>query len=114
MIVSSVAALGGAPRYSSYAASKGGLVSLGRSIALGYAKQAIRCNVVCPGALTTMPNQELVADPEAWAKRVTANIPLGRLGRHDEIAPMIVFLASSAASYATGGVFVIDGGLTVA
>ena len=55
-----------------------------------------------------------MADPEGWAKRVSARIPLGRLGRHDEIAPMIVFLASSAASYATGGVFVVDGGLTVA
>lgn len=113
VIVSSVAALGGSSRNSSYSASKGGLVSLGRTIALGYAKQGIRCNIVCPGALVTMPNQELVADPQGVAARVSAKVPMGRLGKHEEIAPTIVFLASSASSYTTGSVVVVDGGLTV-
>ncbi len=114
VIVSSVAALGGSRRNSSYSASKGGLIALGRTVALGYAGHGIRCNIVCPGALSRMPNHDLVTEAAGWRQRLSDKIPLGRLGEPEEIAPMIVFLASPAASYATGGVFVVDGGLTIA
>jgi NAD(P)-dependent dehydrogenase (short-subunit alcohol dehydrogenase family) len=113
VIVSSVTGLVGvAPQNPAYTASKGALISFGRALAVQYAPQGIRCNVVCPGALEATPDFELIAEPAARERRLVPQIPLGRLGRFEEIAPMIAFLASSDASYATGGVFVVDGGLT--
>ncbi|MCC6627908.1 MAG: SDR family oxidoreductase [Chloroflexi bacterium] len=113
IIVSSVTALAGlAPQNPAYTASKGGLLALGRALAVQYGPQRIRVNVVCPGALAAPPDVERLADPVAREHRLANQIPLGRLGEFDEIAPMLVFLASDDARYATGGVFVVDGGLT--
>jgi NAD(P)-dependent dehydrogenase (short-subunit alcohol dehydrogenase family) len=112
VIVSSVTAVVGvAPQNPSYTASKGGLVALGRALAVQYAPDNIRCNIVCPGALEAPPDVEEI-DNAARARRMVAQIPLGRLGRFEEIAPFVAFLASDDASYMTGGVHLIDGGLS--
>lgn len=113
VLVSSVTALAGlAPQNPAYTATKGGLVALGRAMAVQYGPLGIRVNVVCPGALEATPDFEEHPDPNGRSQRLAPQIPLGRLGRFDEIAPMIVFLASDEARYASGGVFVVDGGLT--
>ncbi|HXI15833.1 MAG TPA: SDR family oxidoreductase [Chloroflexota bacterium] len=115
IVVSSITAVvAGAPQNPAYTASKGALVSFGRALAVQYAKDNIRCNVVCPGALEHPPDDELLGGDgmEARQARVLPNIPMGRMGRFDEIAPMITFLASEDASYCTGGVFLVDGGYT--
>jgi NAD(P)-dependent dehydrogenase (short-subunit alcohol dehydrogenase family) len=113
IIVSSVTALAGlAPQNPAYTASKGGLLALGRALAVQYGPELIRVNVVCPGALEAPPDVEQLGDPAGRERRLSPQIPLGRLGAFEEIAPMIVFLASDDARYATGGVFVVDGGLT--
>ena len=113
ILVSSVTALAGlAPQNPAYTATKGGVLALGRAMAVEYGPVGIRVNVVCPGALEAPPDVEQLADPAARERRLAGQIPLGRLGAFDEIAPMIAFLASDDARYATGGVFVVDGGLT--
>lgn len=115
VVVSSVTALAGlAPQNPAYTSTKGGMVSFGRALAIQYAKDNIRCNVVCPGALENPPDVELLGTqgPKAREDRLIPQIPLGRLGSFEEIAPMVAFLASDDSSYVTGGVFVVDGGLT--
>lgn len=111
VVVSSVTALVGvAPQNPAYTASKGGLLALGRALAIQHAPDGIRVNVVCPGALEAPPNVERLADPAARERRLSSQVPLGRLGRYDEIAPMIAFLASDDASYVSGQIIYVAGG----
>jgi NAD(P)-dependent dehydrogenase (short-subunit alcohol dehydrogenase family) len=112
VIISSITALvGAAAQNPAYTASKGGILALGRSMAVQYGPAGIRVNMVCPGPLEQPPMADQI-DLAARERRLGDQVPLGRLGRADEIAPMIAFLASTDSSYATGGTFVIDGGYT--
>jgi len=114
VIVASVTGLHGWSRNVSYMTGKTGLIGLGRYIGVHYAKYGIRCNTVCPGALERTPNHDRHPDPEGRRRNTTERIPLGRLGTPEDIAPLITFLTTDDASYATGANFVVDGGLTVA
>jgi len=110
--VSSVAGLVGMPRCAGYAASKGGVRLLTKSIALETAAEGIRVNSVHPGVIQTDIQKVSMADGGEQSKRIHATIPMKRMGRPEEIAAMVLFLASDESSYITGGEFVVDGGLT--
>lgn len=113
VIISSITALTGTSANVSYMSGKTGLLGLNRYIAVHYAKRGIRCNAVLPGALERTPDHEDHPDATGRQKTLEAKIPLGRLGTPEDIAPTVAFLCSDAASYATGGEFVVDGGVTV-
>jgi len=110
--VSSTNGLIGNPGLGAYTASKHGVIGLSRSAALDYAARGIRVNVVCPGAVhTPMVERAIAAYPEAM-RTVIESIPLGRLGRPEEIASAVVWLSSPQASFAIGTILVVDGGYT--
>jgi len=114
VIVSSITGLNGRTPNVSYMTAKTGLLGLNRHIAVHYARHGIRCNAVCPGALEQTPDWGQHPDPDGRKISMEAGIPLGRLATPEDIAPWIAFLASDAASYATGGYHVVDGGMTIA
>ena len=94
-----------------YGMTKGGLNILTRCVALDYAKQNIRCNAVLPGLIDTPMAADLIENPERKAQ-VLAAYPLSRVGTPEEVANMVLYLASDEAAWVTGSLFTIDGGLT--
>jgi NAD(P)-dependent dehydrogenase (short-subunit alcohol dehydrogenase family) len=98
-------------RGAAYGASKGGVRSLTKATALEYAAAGIRCNSLHPGPLDTEVNREAQLDTDRWAERMRL-VPLGRIGRPEEVAYGALYLASDEASYMTGSELVIDGGST--
>ena len=113
VIISSITALTGTSANVSYMSGKTGLLGLNRYIAVHYARHGIRCNAVLPGALEKTPDHDQHPDAAGRQKMLEAKIPLGRLGTPEDIAPTVAFLCSDSARYATGGAFVVDGGVTV-
>src|SRR4051794_40499803 len=100
-----------APGLDAYSASKAGVFGLVRVTAIDYAKHGIRVNGVFPGITETPMNRWWMDDPDARA-HTAASIPLGRPAHASEIANVVAFLASDEASYVTGAVWTVDGGLT--
>lgn len=93
----------------SYAASKGGVVQLTKSLALEWAQSGIRVNALAPGMVETDMTSPLLADPDRY-QRLLEHIPLGRFAQPEEMGGAAVFLASDASSYMTGQVVYVDGG----
>ncbi|MBW8486736.1 SDR family NAD(P)-dependent oxidoreductase [Actinomadura parmotrematis] len=116
--VASVQAALPEPRCAAYAASKGALVSLTRAMAIDHAADGIRVNCVCPGSIDTPMLREAAGvlspgtDVETALARFGAAHPLGRVGRAEEVAELIAFLACDRAGFITGSAHTIDGGLS--
>jgi len=101
------------PHYAAYGTSKAALIFLTRSLALDLAKEGIRANAVCPGAiLTPMVTETLDAAPDRAAAeaRFLARYAMGRFGAAEEVANLVLFLTSAEASYVTGAAYTVDGG----
>lgn len=110
--ISSIASLVGIPLLPAYAASKGALDALTRSIAIDYAKEKIRCNVVNPGLIDTPMAAPLMANPE-MLQPILSHYAIRRAGTPEEVAYLVLYLASDEAAWVTGGTFPIDGGMTI-
>jgi meso-butanediol dehydrogenase/(S,S)-butanediol dehydrogenase/diacetyl reductase len=116
--MASDAGLIGNPNSAAYCASKGGVVSLTRAMALDHAAEGIRVNCICPGAIETPLLErgfmELTKEQrDAWRARVKTRYPLGRIGKPEEVAEVALFLASAKSSFVTGAAISVDGGLTI-
>ena len=112
--ISSVQAFANEPHIAAYAASKAGLLALTRGMALDFSTDGVRVNAVCPGAIQTGMMEGFLRDqrdPVTAINEIGSRIPLGRVGQPEDIAKAVYFLASQAASYITGAMLVVDGGL---
>src|SRR4051812_43088588 len=108
-----VAILGAAAPQIAYTASKGGVLSMTREIAVEFARKNIRVNALCPGPVETPLLNELLSDPKRRQRRLV-HIPPGRFAKAEEMANAALFLASDEASYVNGSTFLVDGGITAA
>jgi NAD(P)-dependent dehydrogenase (short-subunit alcohol dehydrogenase family) len=115
VINASISGLIGIPAQAPYAASKGAVVELTRQLAVEYAQRGVRVNCICPGTVDTpvlRRGMAMSGDPQGFLDMLIANHPMGRIGRSEEIAAAVAFLASDEASFITGSILPVDGGYT--
>ncbi|CAA0080445.1 2-keto-3-deoxy-L-fuconate dehydrogenase [Halioglobus japonicus] len=112
--ISSVASsVKGVPNRFAYGATKAAIIGLSKAVAADYVAQGIRCNAICPGTVDTPSLQQRLNqfdDPQAARNEFEQRQPMGRLGSAEEIAALVVYLASDESSYTTGAIHLIDGG----
>jgi NAD(P)-dependent dehydrogenase (short-subunit alcohol dehydrogenase family) len=108
--VASQVGLVGMPRNVAYCAAKGGVINLVRALAADHAHEGIRCNCVCPGPIDTPMQTEGLRQSGDTLDAIVSRVPLGRMGRPEEIAAAIAFLISPASSFVVGAGLVADGG----
>lgn len=109
--VASMSGLTPQPGYGAYSAAKAALIMLCRQLAQEWAAEGIRVNTVCPGMIRT-PLTEAVYQDETTLQQRQALVPLGRIGRAEDVGAAVAYLASAAASYVTGQNLVVDGGIS--
>jgi NAD(P)-dependent dehydrogenase (short-subunit alcohol dehydrogenase family) len=95
-----------------YAASKAGVIGLTRALVLTYARHGVRVNAICPGAVRTAMSRQVQADA-ALRQRLIDNIPAGRMAEPEDIANLVVFLASPQGAYLNGAILPMEGGLVI-
>ena len=106
----------GLPNRFVYGTSKAAVIGLTKSVAADYVQRGIRCNAIAPGTVDTPSLADRInafPDPAEARRQFVARQPMGRLAKPEEIAPMVVFLASDEAAFVTGNVYSCDGGMTI-
>ncbi|MBJ3761839.1 SDR family oxidoreductase [Maribius pontilimi] len=112
-IASIVSSLKGAPNRFAYGASKAAIIGMTKAIAADFVKDGVRCNAICPGTVESPSLKDRLAatgDYEKAHAEFTARQPMGRLGKPEEIAEMVCYLAGDLSAFTTGQAFAIDGG----
>jgi 2-dehydro-3-deoxy-L-fuconate 4-dehydrogenase len=120
-IASAVSSIRGVPNRYVYGATKAAVIGLTKAVAADFIKQGIRCNAVCPGTIESPSLGERISavsrdsgrSPEAVRQSFVDRQPMGRLGTPDEVAWLVLFLASDEASYITGHTHLVDGGMAL-
>jgi NAD(P)-dependent dehydrogenase (short-subunit alcohol dehydrogenase family) len=110
---SSIGGLVGGAKRGTYQASKHGVLGLTKSAALDYAARGIRINAVCPGIIHTSMLDKMMATQADALDAMLKDVPIGRLGRPEEIANAVLWLCSSSASFMVGHALAVDGGYTI-
>jgi NAD(P)-dependent dehydrogenase (short-subunit alcohol dehydrogenase family) len=114
--ISSMVGLVGQPNAGAYSATKGGQIAMSKGMAIDFAPDGIRVNVICPGWIQTPLVEDWFGqqkDPEASRKYIYGQHPLGRIGTIEECGTVAAFLASDEASFVTGAAIPVDGGVTL-
>lgn len=110
--IASIAAIEGAARNEHYAATKGGVISMMRSIAVEFARDGVRANTILPGWIATDMTAGAQASP-AFAEKVIPRVPMRRWGEPTDFGGIAVYLASNASAFHTGDTFIVDGGYSI-
>ena len=115
-IASVASSIRGLPNRCAYGASKAAVIGLTKSVAADSVTTGVRCNAICPGTVESPSLEQRIAsfqDPAAARKAFIGRQPMGRLGTPEEIAAVVVYLASDAAAFTTGTTIVVDGGVSL-